>query len=125
MGKILGREPAVFVSTVVGAVCALVVLVPMNTGLSAAIVAVVMAAGGLATAMLVARDGLLPAILGFAKAGMALFVVLGWHISDVEQGLAIGALEAVFAVFVRQNVVAQIPPGGAEGVVPPARAGTL
>jgi hypothetical protein len=107
-----GRDPAVLVSMLVGAIGALVALVPMPDGLAAGIAALAAAIGGFVIAAAVKHDGQLPAILGIAKAGMYVLVLVGWNVPDTTQATVLIAIEAVAALFIRQNVVAKVGPTG-------------
>lgn len=107
-----GRDPEALVSLVVGAVAAVVALVPMPEALAAAIAAVFAAVGGLVVAAAVKHDGQLAAIVGLAKAGMFALVIAGWNVPDTTQATVIAAITAVAALFVRQNVVAKVGPTG-------------
>lgn len=105
--KIFHREPAVviaFIATLlqIGASVGL----PVSGEVQGAIVAVLTAAAGVATALKVAADKALPALLGFAQAGFALLLALHFHVSaDVQSAVAAGITAAV-ALFVRTQVVA-------------------
>ena len=116
-----GREPEALVSLIVGAVAALVALLPMNEGLAAAIAAVVAAVGGVVVAIAVKHDGVIAAIVGLAKAGMYALVIAGWNVPDTTQATVIAAITAVAALFVRQNVVARVGPTGAPVNTPAVR----
>jgi hypothetical protein len=107
-----GRDPAVLVSMLVAAIGALVALIPMPEGLAAGIAALAAAVGGFVIAAAVKHDGQLPAILGIAKAGMYVLVLVGWNVPDTTQATVLVAIEAVAALFIRQNVTAMVGPDG-------------
>lgn len=113
MRKILGREPALLVAQVVSALIAVVVLAPLAENITAAIVAVITAAGGLVVAALVVRDGQLAALVGLARSGISLIVVLGVDWAPAYQVLVLVAIEQVAAIFmVRDRVEALLDAEG-------------
>lgn len=111
-GLWFGRDPQLMVSLVVAAVSAIVALVPMAEGLAAAIAGVVSLVGGLVVAFAVKHEGQLPAILGLAKGLMYVLVIAGWNVPDTTQATVLVAIEAVAALFIRNNVVARVGPTG-------------
>lgn len=109
MSKWFGRDPAVLVAQIVSAVIAIVVLMPLQDNVAAAIGAVATAAGGLVVKFVVLRDGQLAAIIGFAKAGILLIVILGVDWSAAYQALLLVAIEQIASIFiVRDRVEAPI-----------------
>lgn len=111
-GLWFGRDPQLMVSLIVAAVAAIVALVPMNEDLAGAIAGVVSLVGGLVVAFAVKHEGQLPAILGLAKGLMYVLVIAGWNVPDTTQATVLVAIEAVAALFIRNNVVARIGPNG-------------
>jgi hypothetical protein len=103
-----GREPAVFVGLVVGVINSLVVLFPLDSSITAAIVAVITAAGGAVVSLIVVQDGQLPALLGLVQAGLSLIVTLGTPLSDQYQMLILSAAQAIFMLVVRSSVTAPV-----------------
>lgn len=110
MRTIFGREPAVFFEMLVAvALGVLTVVNPGETVYAAGSVAAV-AIGGFLTALFVAKEKALPALIGVVKSVFALFVVLG---ADLAPSLEVGivmVVSAIGAAFVRQNVSAPTPP---------------
>lgn len=119
--KWFGRDPATITGGVVAVLLALVALAPWSDVWQAAVAALITAAGGVIVAIVVVRDGQLPAILGLFKAGMAIWVLAGWEISDTQQGLVLVAVEAIFGLFVRTQVVAPIDANGNRVAAVPLR----
>lgn len=107
-GSWLGRDPAAVTAQAVSALIALVMLLPLAEGVTAALSAVVVGVGGIVVAFAVQRDGQLPAIIGLGRAGIALAVVLGLSVSETYQGLILVAIEQVAAFFIRDRVVARV-----------------
>lgn len=103
-----GREPAVLVAQVSSALIAVIMLLPMPEPVTAALAAGVVAIGGLVVAFAVQRDGLLPALMGVGRAGLALAVVLGLPVTEIYQGLILVALEQIAQIFIRDRVVARV-----------------
>lgn len=108
--KVFNREPAVviaFIATLLQIAASLGV--GPDAAVQGAIIAVLTAAAGVATAVKVASDKALPAVLGFAQAGFALLLALHFHISPDVQSAVAAAIAAAFALFVRTQVVAPAP----------------
>lgn len=104
-----GRDPAAFVATLTGAVVALCALIPgLPDGMAAAIGGVVTFGGGVVIAFVVVRDGQVAAIVGFAKAGFVVVILLGHDIPPASQAAILLAIEAVGAVIVAKRVRAPI-----------------
>jgi hypothetical protein len=121
-----GRDPAAITAQGVSLVIAVVMLLPMPEGVSAALIAVAIAAGGVIVAFAVARDGQLAAITGLGRAGIAFAVVLGVPWSETYQALLLVAAEQLFAVVViRDRVKAKVDETGAAVVNRPVAAPRL
>lgn len=103
-----GREPAQVVAQGVSALIAVIMLLPLPEGYTAALSALTVALGGLVVAFAVAREGQLPALVGLGRAGIALAVVLGAPWPETYQGLLLVAIEQIAAFFIRDRVVARI-----------------
>jgi len=113
MYKLLGREPALWVALVsslvmMGSVFGLD-LTPDRQG---TINAITVALFGLLTAWFVARDGLQAAVLGFAKAVMALFISFGLQWPVEKQSAVMVAVTTIVAMFVRSTATAPIDEDG-------------
>jgi hypothetical protein len=118
-----GREPAAFVALLTGAVVALCALIPgLPDGLGAAIGGAVTAGGGLVIAFVVLRDGQVAAIVGFAKAGFVVVILLGHDIPPATQAAILMAIEAIGAVIVAKRVVAPLDADGNQRDTQTARA---
>lgn len=103
-----GREPAVLVAQVNSALIALIMLLSLPEGITAALAALVTGVGGIVVAFAVQRDGQLSALIGLARAGIALAVVLGLPLTETYQGLIIVAVEQIASIFIRDRVVARV-----------------
>jgi hypothetical protein len=107
-----GRDPAIVTAQVTSLVIALVVLLPMPEALEAAIAAVVTLAGGVVVAFAVAKDGQVAAIVGFARAGIALLVLVKFNWSPEYQALLLVAVEQAAAFFIQARVTAVVTEDG-------------
>jgi nicotinamide riboside transporter PnuC len=103
-----GRDPAAFVETGVQIALGVVVMLSLSTDLTAAWSAAILAVGGVITTVWVARDKLLPALVGAIKAVFALVVTLGADLNPaVETGLVM-AVSAAATFWLRTQVSAPI-----------------
>jgi uncharacterized membrane protein len=108
-----GRDPAIVTAQIVSLVIALVVLSSMPEEVEAAVAAVVTFAGGVVVAFAVAKDGQVAAIVGFARAGIALLVLVEFDWSPEYQALLLVAVEQVAAfLFIKPAVVAKVDENG-------------
>lgn len=104
MKKILGREPAVFWSLVAAVLLAVLQLVPMPHAVNGALNGVVLAGAGVATAVMVSVDKVLPALVGLVQAVFAVYLAFGTPVAETTQTAVLALLAAVAGFFVRQNV---------------------
>lgn len=74
--------------------------------------AVAVAFFGLVTAIAVKGDYLLPGILGFVKAMLALGLAFGLHMTSANQSVIMILAGAIVTAFVRTQVVAPVSPAG-------------
>lgn len=102
-----GRDPAAVVAAVVAALLALLALAPLSQPLTGALDGVVIAAGGVTVAIVAHADGQIAAILGLIRAGIAVAVVLNWHVTEAQITLVLAAAEAIAALFIRTQMSAQ------------------
>ncbi len=108
-----GRDPAAFVTLLSGAIVAMMALIPgIPDGLAAAIGGAATALGGVVSAFVVVRDGQVAAIVGFAKAGFVVVILLGHDIPPATQAAILMAIEAVGAVIVAKRVRAPLDSDG-------------
>jgi hypothetical protein len=108
-----GRDPAVVMAAIVAVTIAVTHLLPFSVTLTGALDAVWIAAGAVVVALVAHAEGQLAAILGLVRAGLALGVVLNWHIAEAQQALILAAAEALFALVLRTQMSA---PQAADGV---------
>jgi hypothetical protein len=111
--KVFGREPALvlaFIATVLQLASALGL--PLSTAQQGLLNATIAAAFGLFTAAAVARERLVPALVGFVVAVFAVLTGFGFEISDVTQTAVVSVLTAGAAMFVRTQVTAPVPAEG-------------
>jgi len=111
--KIFGREPALIIAVLVALVQALGAFAfNLTPGVEGGLIAVVTAAGGVWTALHLPdwQDKALPTILGFAQAGFSLYLAFGHDLPATQQATIMNLLTVVFALVVRRNVNAPVPP---------------
>jgi len=109
----LARDPALWlflVATGVRLFSAFVIHVDDDT--QALINALATAVASALVALIVRRDGQVPAILGVAQALLALAVGLGLHVSAENQALIMSFVGGLAAAFVRTQVVAPLSAAG-------------
>jgi hypothetical protein len=114
MKKILGREPAVFWSLVAAVLLALLQLVPMPTEVNGALNGLVLAGAGVATAVMVAADKALPALVGLVQAVFAVFLAFGTPVPETTQTGILALLASVAGFFVRSQVLVKLDGDGAD-----------
>lgn len=110
MVKWLGREAAQW-PHLVGAVLILVIpLLNLTTDQSGAVMAVVVALTGGATALSVSGEKAAPLAAGLLKAVMALALAIHLDFSPSAQAAVMVFIEAAVAWYLRTQVVAPVPP---------------
>lgn len=109
VGKILGREPVLWLALAEIAVKSLCALVfHLSPDQQSVVNAVVVAAAGVLVAVST-HDGVSGAILGLVQAVMALGVGFGLHWSADQQAMVMSLASAVVSAFVRTQVTAPVP----------------
>lgn len=107
--KIFGREPAVILATVSALIQFLsLFVVELTTDQQAVLNAVVAALIGVITAAAVARDKLLPAVVGLGQAILALAVGFGTDWSAEQQTSLMALIATVAGMFIRTQVAAPV-----------------
>lgn len=108
--KIFGREPAVILAFIA---VVLKLLAGFGVDVSAEqqtlINAVLAALVGVIAAVVLKTGALYAAILGFAQAGMALFVGFGLDWSAEKQALVMSVVAGALAIWERERVQAPVP----------------
>lgn len=109
MGKIYGREPAVWLAAL-GALWQILSAFGLNFDpqLQSIVTAVVAAAFGLVVAVQVG-DGILAALAGLVTAGVSLFSYFGLNWDAELQAKVVGAIMLLVGVWVRDKVTAPVP----------------
>jgi hypothetical protein len=103
--KIFGKEPALWLALLYASVVMFSGFVlPLSVDQQGCVNAVGAALVGLLTAISVDKDGLSAAIIGFIKAGLALGLAFGLHLTPEKQSIAMTFAAAVVAMFVRTQV---------------------
>lgn len=120
--RVFGRDPALFL----GLVSALLQMLTayglhLTDAQTASINAAAAAALGVVTAFAVARERLVPAILGVGQALFTLALAFGAHFSQQEVATTMSFAALALALFVRTQVTAPVDADGA----PVPRAPTL
>lgn len=108
--KIFGREP-VYWLTAVAVILKLIAAygIDVSDNEQAAINAVLAAAVGVASAYVLKTGAVAASILGFAQAGIALFIAFGLNMDAHQQGLIMAALATVLALVLHEQVTAPVP----------------
>ncbi len=110
---VFGREPALWLGLLRAVIYALsIYVIPISEDLGVALVAAAAAGFGLWEAAVVARERLVPMIMGFAEALLALVLAFGVNLSAEQTGAVMLVVAAVVSVATRTQVSA---PVGADG----------
>jgi uncharacterized membrane protein len=112
--KVLGRYPAVILGVVSSLIQMLVAFgLPWSETQTIAVNAGVAALLGVVTAFYVARDRLLPAIIGFAQAALTVGLAFGLNWTPEQVGMLMAFAASLVALFgVHPNVTAVVAPDG-------------
>jgi hypothetical protein len=106
--QILGREPAVFFALVASLLLALIRFLSVPEAAVGALNGAVLAAAGLATAVTVASEKVLPALVGLVQAVFAVFLAYGTPVPETTQTAILGLIAAGAAFLVRGQVSAHL-----------------
>lgn len=111
MVKIFGREPAAYVGLIEGllAFALTMNLFHLNDQWVTGIMAVVVSLFGLYTAY-VTKDTLLGPVIGLAKAGFMIAVLLGFSLTVDQTGAVIAVITLVFGFFQRTQTSPAVTP---------------
>jgi hypothetical protein len=105
----LSRDPALYLFLVATAVRLFsAFILHVSTDTQALVNALATAIAGIVIAVVVRRDGQVPAILGGAQALLALAVGLGLDVSAENQALIMSFVGGVAAAFIRTQVIAPV-----------------
>ena len=106
----MARDP-VFYTNLVAAIVMFVstFLIPLSDEQQGTVNALALAAAGAWSAWKVS-DGQLPLIVGLFKAGIAVAISFGLHLTDVQQLAIMTIVASIGAGFVRTQVGAPVPP---------------
>lgn len=105
----LSRDPALWLGLVAAVVQLVAAFIfPLSIEQQAVLNALAVAVAGLATAVLVRRDGQAAAIVGLAQAAIAVGLGFGLDISTEGQAAIMAAVSTAAAMFVRTQVVAKV-----------------
>lgn len=108
MVKILGREPAQWLQLFSGILIFLTPLLHLTPDINGAIMAVITAAFGFATALAVSGEKAAPLVAGLIKALIALALAFHFNLSvDMQAGTMV-LVEAAVAWYLRTQVVAPV-----------------
>lgn len=107
--KIFGREPVYYLATV-AIILKLVAAygIDVSDNQQAVINAVLAAAVGVASAVVLKTGAVAAAILNFAQAGLALFVAFGLNMDAHQQGLIMSGIAAILALVLHEQVTAPV-----------------
>lgn len=108
--KFLGREPALWIAFAGAAIQVISSLVlELSVDQQGTLNAIIVAAFGIATAVAVKGDQLVPAVLGGFKALLALALAFGLALSPENQAFIMVLVGTVVALAVRDRVIAPVP----------------
>lgn len=108
--KVFGRDPALWLAFVAGLVQLVsAFFLPLSDAQQGVLNAVAVAGLGLITAWAVARDKLVPAIMGAVQALLSLAVTFGAGLSGEQQFVIMSFVAATVGMFVRTQVTAKVP----------------
>jgi hypothetical protein len=124
MFKIFGREPALFLGGVAGVIQLLSLFLPLSTTQQGVLNAVAVAIVGFVLAKAVAADKAAAALIGVAKALIALGLAFGLKLSPEAQVGIMTAVTAFLSYAARQSVVAPLDENGDKRLQGPAISGT-
>lgn len=114
MLPVLGRESVLTLTTLLAPLVGVILLFAADLDPTTQAVwnGAAVAAAGLITAALVARDRLAPAILGFAQAVMQLLAVFGFGLSAAQTTGVMGFLALLVGAYLRTQVWAKVDASG-------------
>lgn len=108
--KIFGREPVYFLAVAAIALKLIAAFgIDVSANQQAVINAVLAAAVGVVSAIVLKTGAAGAAILQFAQAGLALFVGFGLNLSADQQGLIMSGVAAILALVLHQQVTPPVP----------------
>lgn len=115
----IGREPVFVVQNAVAVLLAATLFLNLSTDVQSLVNAVIVAAGGVAAAFMVAAERALPLLDGLLRAVLALVIGLGIDVPANVQAGIFATLAAIVAWLLRDRVTAPVQPPSLTGVVPP------
>src|SRR5262245_58072317 len=117
--KVVGRDPIFVVQSVVAALLALTLFFNFNPTVQSLVTAVVVAAGGVVAAWLVAAEKALPLLEGLARAVLALIAGLGIAVPANVQAGVFALLSVLAGFWLRGQVVAPVSSAPPAQPLPP------
>lgn len=110
-GLIFGREPAAIGAVVASGLLLLQLFVfpGLDGGMQAAVLGVIMMASSIYTAAQVSGERVLPLLTGAAKVLLVLVTTFGYPVGDQAQTALLMFIELAVGLFVRTQVVANVP----------------
>jgi len=120
--NIFGREPAQWIHLISGTLIFFVPFLHLDPVINGAVLAVITAASGFATAATVSGEQAAPLVAGLIKAVFALALALHVALPDQLQAGVMILVEAGVAWYLRTQVIAPVPPApfAPSRIVPPA-----
>lgn len=112
---IFGREPALLLGLLQAALLSAVTFgLDLTPGQQGVIIALASSGVGLWVSSKVEKDKLVPKVLGFVQAFVALAVAFGWNADANTQGVVMTLAGAVVAMYTRTQVTAVVDADGVE-----------
>lgn len=124
MFKIFGRDPALFLGAVAGAIQLLSLFLPLSTTQQGVLNALAVAIVGFVLAKAVAADKAAAALIGVAKAAIALGLAFGLKLSPDAQVGIMTAVTAFLSFYTRTQVTAPLDENGVKRLQGPVISGT-
>lgn len=111
--KFLGREPAQWVGLLAGFLVLLTPLLHLSVDLHGALLAVIVAIGGIVTAAAAGGEKAAPLVAGLIKALIAVALALHFELTPELQSGIMVFVEAGVAWYLRTQIVAPVSPAPA------------
>lgn len=111
--KLFGRDPAMLFQAIAILLSLLATFgLPLTPEWQGVVNGLIMTGWGVATAIVVAKDKIVPAVTAFAQVVFLLVAGLGYHLADTQQFMVLTLIGLLFAFFTRTQVVAPINANG-------------
>jgi hypothetical protein len=111
--KLFGRDPALLFQAIAILLSLLFTFgLPLTPEWQGIVNGLIMTGWGVATAIVVAKDKIVPAVTAFAQVVFLLVAAFGYHLADTQQFMILTLVGLLFAFFTRTQVIAPINAAG-------------